>query len=95
MSPLDEAMRSIASIFKDHVAGVILSGNETDGVEGIRAIQKNKGATFILDGRNCLCKRLGENIHKKCSSEIIRNENGLVKKIENLHLKAKETVLTA
>jgi two-component system chemotaxis response regulator CheB len=95
LSPIDAAMTSIASIFKDHVAGVILSGNETDGEEGIRAIQKSNGSTFILDGRNCLCKKLGENIHQKCSSVIIRDESGIVKKIESLHLKAKETVLTA
>jgi two-component system, chemotaxis family, protein-glutamate methylesterase/glutaminase len=95
LSPIDAAMISITSIFKDHVAGVILSGKETDGEEGIRAIQKNNGSTFILDPRNCLCKRLGENIHQKCSSEIIRDESGIVKRIESLHLKAKETVLTA
>ena len=95
LSPIDAAMSSITSIFKDHVAGVILSGNETDGEEGIRAIQRNNGFTFILDTRNCLCKRLAENIHKRCSSEIIRDESGIVERIENLHLKAKETVLTA
>jgi two-component system, chemotaxis family, protein-glutamate methylesterase/glutaminase len=95
LSPIDAAMSSIAAIFKDHVAGIILSGNESDGVKGIRAIQKNNGSTFILDSRNCLCKRMGENILKKCSSEIIRDESEVVKRIESLHLKAKETVLAA
>jgi two-component system, chemotaxis family, protein-glutamate methylesterase/glutaminase len=95
LSPFNAAMTSIASIFKDHVAGVVLSGNETDGEEGIRVIQKNNGSTYILDTRSCLCKRLAGNIHQKCSPEVIRDENGIVQKIESLHLKAKETILTA
>jgi two-component system, chemotaxis family, protein-glutamate methylesterase/glutaminase len=95
LSPIDAAMSSIAAIFKDHVAGFILSGNETDGEKGICAIQENNGSTFILDPRNCLCKGMGENIFRKCKSEIIRDEVGIVKRIKNLHLKAKETVLTA
>jgi two-component system, chemotaxis family, protein-glutamate methylesterase/glutaminase len=95
MSPIDAAMSSITAIFKDHVAGVILSGNERDGEHGIRAIQTNNGSTFVLDPKNCLCKKLGENILKKCSSEILQNEGEVVKRIESLHLKAKETILTA
>jgi two-component system, chemotaxis family, protein-glutamate methylesterase/glutaminase len=95
LSPIDATMSSIAAIFKDHVAGFILSGNEMDGEKGVSAIQKNNGSTFILDTRNCLCKRMGENIFKKCKSEIIPDENGIVRRIESLHLKAKETVLTA
>ena len=95
VSSIDATMCSITSIFKDHVAGVILSGNETDGEIGVRAIQKNNGLAFILDPKNCLCKRLSQNIHQKCQPEIISDENGIVKRIESLHLKAKEQVLTA
>ena len=95
LSPIDAAMISIASIFKSHVAGVILSGNETDGERGIGAIQSNNGSVFVLNSKNCLCKRLGKNIQQKCLSEIVSDESGLVKRIESLHLKAKETVLTA
>jgi two-component system, chemotaxis family, protein-glutamate methylesterase/glutaminase len=95
LSPIDAAMSSIAAIFKNHAAGFILSGNELDGEKGVSAIQKNDGSTFILDSKNCLCKRMGENIAKKCNSEVILNENGIINKIERLHLKAKEMVLTA
>lgn len=95
VSSIDATMCSITSIFKNHVAGVILSGNETDGEMGVRAIQNNNGLAFILDPRNCLCKRLSMNIHQKCQPEIIRDESGIVKRIEDLHLKAKEQVLAA
>lgn len=92
LTPIDAAMISIAGIFKNHVAGIILSGNETDGEEGIRAIQKNNGSAFVLNPRFCLCKRMGENILRACSAQIIEDEAGVVKKIQGLHLEAKEAV---
>ncbi len=95
LTPIDAVMISIAGIFKDHVAGIILSGDEPDGEQGIRTIQQNKGATFVLNPRYCLYKKMGENIIKKCSSKIIQDEIGIVNKIEGLHRKAKEMVLTA
>jgi two-component system, chemotaxis family, protein-glutamate methylesterase/glutaminase len=95
LSPIDAAMSSIAAVCKDHVAGVILSGNETDGVEGIRAIQKSKGSTFVLDPRKCLCKGLPENIIQTCSSVTLRDESEIVRRIEHHHLQAKEKILTA
>jgi two-component system, chemotaxis family, protein-glutamate methylesterase/glutaminase len=95
LTPMDAAMISITGIFKDHVAGIVLSGNEIDGEKGISAIKKNGGSTFSLNPKYCLCKKMGDNIIKKCSSKILEDESGIVRTIESLHLKAKETVLTA
>jgi len=95
LAPMDTAMTSIAGIFKDHVAGIVLSGNEIDGETGINTIQKNNGSTFVLNPAYCLCKKMGNNIFQKCSAKMIENEADIVKTIERLHLKAKETILTA
>jgi two-component system, chemotaxis family, protein-glutamate methylesterase/glutaminase len=95
ITPLDAAMCSISAIFKDHAAAFILSGNEIDGEIGVSAIQKNNGSVYVLDTKTCFCKRMGENIMKKCHPEVIPDESDIVMKIESLHLKAKETVLTA
>ncbi len=95
LTPMDAAMISIAQIFKDHVAGIVLSGNETDGEKGINAILENKGSAYILNPQYCLCKTMANNIYKKCLPKVIENEEAIVQVIENLHLKAKETILTA
>ncbi len=95
LSPMDAAMISISQIFKDHVAGIILSGNEIDGEKGINAISKNNGSTYVLNPQYCFCKNMGKNILQRCSSKVIENEMEVVKKIESLHLKAKEMIHTA
>jgi two-component system chemotaxis response regulator CheB len=95
LTPMDAAMISITQIFRDHVAGIILSGNETDGEKGVTAILENKGSAYVLNPQYCLCKTMVKNIYKKCSPRIIEDEDAIVQTIENLHLKAKENILTA
>jgi two-component system chemotaxis response regulator CheB len=64
--PVDIVMNSITSVFKERVAGIILSGGELDGEKGINAIKKNDGRSAVLNASNCLCKEMGENILRKC-----------------------------
>jgi len=83
--PVDLVMNSITSVFKDRVAGIILSGVELDGEKGINAIKKNNGLSAVLNSANCLCKEMGENILRKCMVDKIIDEKDATTFITGLH----------
>ncbi len=85
LGPVDMTMTSIAEVFKGRVAGFILSGDEIDGVKGIKAIQKHSGTTYVLDPKRCLCRKMGKNIRNNCDVEIKKNEAALAEQIRTLH----------
>ena len=72
--PVDMIMNSITTVFKNRVAGIILSGGELDGEKGINAIKQNDGLSVVLNSANCLCKEMGENILRKCMVDEIVDE---------------------
>ncbi len=47
--PIDNFMALLAKKFGKRVIGVILSGNATDGTEGLKAIREGGGTTFAQD----------------------------------------------
>lgn len=83
--PVDLIMNSISSVFKNKVAGMILSGSELDGEKGINSIKKNEGLSAVLNSANCLCKEMGENILRKCMVDKIIDEKDLADFIIKLH----------
>ena len=83
--PIDIVMNSITSVFKERVAGIILSGEELDGENGIDAIKKNDGLSAVLNAANCLCKEMGENILQKCKVDKRVDEKTAAEFIINLH----------
>jgi two-component system chemotaxis response regulator CheB len=83
--PVDIVMNSITSVFKERVAGIILSGGELDGEQGIEAIKKNHGLSAVLNAANCLCKEMGENILQKCMVDKKVDEKDAAEFIINLH----------
>lgn len=72
--PVDIVMNSITSVFKERVAGIILSGGELDGEKGMNAIKKNDGLSAVLNASNCLYKEMSENILRKCMVDKIVDE---------------------
>ncbi len=87
-NPLDMAMISIAKIFKNKVAGLLLSGAIRDGVAGAKAIKENGGKVLVLNPNDCFCKGLTENIMTKCRVDKIVTESALTEEIKNLHKEA-------
>lgn len=83
--PIDLLMNSIASVFKDKVAGFVFSGVDLDGEKGINSIKKNNGYSIVLNSGNCLCKEMGENILRKCIVDKIVDENDAAGFIIDLH----------
>ncbi len=83
--PIDLLMNSVASVFKDKVAGFVFSGAEPDGEKGINAIKKNNGLSIVLNAGNCLCKEMGENILRKCIVDKIVDERDAADFIIDIH----------
>ncbi len=92
---LDLLLTSVASVFKNRTAGVILSGGNTDGVQGMLVLAESQGASLVLDPSDCLYKDMGLMIRKKCSLKKTFNEEELVRQIQALHYNAKKTISTA
>jgi two-component system chemotaxis response regulator CheB len=95
IGPLDLLLTSVATIFKNRTAGVILSGDDVDGAQGMHAIAEAQGATLILDPADCLYKDMGSVIQEKCPPGKVVGEEELVERIVALHYNAKRTVSTA
>lgn len=53
---IDQFMEAAANVMQENVAGVILTGNCDDGLEGLGEIIKSGGSAFIQDPRSCLFK---------------------------------------
>ncbi len=92
---LDLLLTSVATVFKNRTAGVILSGEATDGVQGMLTLAESQGASLILDPSDCLYKDMGLMIREKCGLKKNLSEEELVKQIQALHYNAKKTISTA
>ncbi len=71
---LDQMFESIASIMKNRMLAMVLSGNQLDGEKGIQQVRKKQGFGVVLNAANCLCKELGENILRKSGADRIVSE---------------------
>lgn len=58
MGSIDMTMASVAAAFKRKCAGILLSGNELDGVRGAADIAANGGEVLVLNTEECLSPRL-------------------------------------
>ena len=92
--PLDVLMASVSAIYKKKTAGVILSGEEKDGGNGMNLLLKNEGVGLLLDPGSCLCKTMGENIMDECNLRTTVSIDGIVERIKKLHYGAKEKPTT-
>ena len=91
--PIDLFMNSITSVFKNRVAGLIMSGTELDGVRGINSIKDQDGVSLVLNSSSCLCKEMGENILRKCMVDIIIDEKDVTDIITKMHQSDSEASL--
>lgn len=88
---IDMAMSSVAMIFKNRSAGVLLASNENDGLHGIASVINNSGNPILIDPANCLAPNLVENAMKTFSKvHVIDSETELVDYIRLLYKKAQQ-----
>lgn len=92
---INELMGSAATLLKDRVAGVLLSGVEIDGSKGMDTIAKEKGSCFVLNPAHCLQKAMGS---KTLSQQMLQDdldEAELATVIQKCHMAYKDNVKTA
>ena len=93
--PLDRTMSSIAKVFKNRTAVLFLSGNEPQGKSGLRDVLKMHGSVLVLNPKRCLYKRMGLHIMDNFSPTILASEEELAMKISEMHLRHRDTIVTA
>lgn len=92
---INELMDSAASLLKNKVAGVLLSGVEADGSKGMDTIAKENGACFVLNPGHCLHKAMGSNTLTRHMLQDDLDEARLAEEIQKCHIAHKEHVKTA
>jgi len=92
---IDTLMSSVASLLKNHVSGILLSGTSDDGSKGMESILNKKGKCYILNPDHCLHKTMTDGPFVRYNLQGDLNEKDLADKIEKCHFSNKETVITA
>ncbi len=92
---IDRLMISTTSLLKHRVAGVLLSGKEHDGIQGMEIIKKENGTCLVLNPQYCLHKNMPGEALKLCQSEDILDTESLAARIQKNHFGSKENVITA
>jgi len=92
---INTVLMSSASLLKDRVAGILLSGSDNDGVKGMDAVQKSKGTVIALDLSRCLCKEMSEKLIRKYPEILIADEQGIVELLKTMELHCRNQLVTA
>jgi len=87
--PLDIILASVSTIFKKKAAGIILSGDESDGDRGLAILMKNGGSQAILCEEERYCKNMGQQIMEKCNISGTAAMDHLLEHIRKMHYHAK------
>lgn len=88
-------LMAMAPLFKERIAGILLSGSENDGVKGMEAIRRHKGTVIALEPPRCLCKDMSEKLIRKCPEAFVVNEQGIVELIRTMEIQNRKQVVTA
>ncbi len=76
-------MLSLSEIMSDRTLGIILSGQEQDGAEGVAEIARVGGEVIIQDPQTCLFKEMPETAIRLCESGDILPDTYIAEAIEN------------
>jgi two-component system chemotaxis response regulator CheB len=87
--PLDILLASVSTVFKKRAAGIILSGDESDGEKGMSILIKNGGTHALLNEEECYCKSMGRQIATSCNISRTFNLDRIVGTIKKKHYQAK------
>ncbi|MDR3088598.1 MAG: response regulator [Desulfobulbaceae bacterium] len=82
---LDLAMQSVAKVFKQKSAGVVLSGNEGDGRLGMMAMRQQGASVFALHSQVCFVDELTQAAQQDGEIVVLEDEQALVETIRRLH----------
>ena len=83
--PLDILLASVSTAFKKRAAGIILSGDDSDGEKGMAILMKNGGKPAILREEECYYKNMGRQISEKCNISSTSTIDHIIEIIQKLH----------
>ncbi|MCD9856361.1 chemotaxis protein CheB [Epilithonimonas sp. JDS] len=81
---IDVTFRSAAEIFKQSTIGVLLSGANSDGVEGLKYIKKNQGRIWIQDPETADVDYMPKQAIQNVEYDLIIKPNNLANYINQL-----------
>lgn len=81
---IDVTFRSAAEIFKESTIGVLLSGANSDGVEGLKYINKNHGRVWIQDPETADVDYMPRQAIQNVEYDLIIKPNNLANYINQL-----------
>lgn len=81
---IDVTFRSASEIFEKNVIGVLLSGANSDGVEGLKYIKKNKGQVWIQDPETADVDYMPRQAIQNVKYDLIVRPNNLANYINQL-----------
>jgi two-component system chemotaxis response regulator CheB len=74
-------MLSAVEAMGNHTVGIMLSGADKDGLEGIREILRVGGTAVVQDPRSCLCKEAPARVIDNCKVDLIVSDNEMARNI--------------
>lgn len=81
---IDVTFRSAAEIYREHLVGVLLSGANADGVEGLSYIKKNNGRVWIQDPKTAEVEYMPRHAIEEIDYDLIIKPAGLAAYINQL-----------
>jgi len=81
---IDVTFQSVADVYKENVIGILLSGANTDGAEGICYIRERRGFTIVQDPESAEVRTMPEAAISRCSADLILTNLELLSFMENL-----------
>jgi two-component system chemotaxis response regulator CheB len=81
---IDVTFRSAAEIYGEHMVGILLSGANADGVEGLCYIQKNNGQVWIQDPETAEVEYMPKHAVEEIDYDLIITPDNLADYINQL-----------
>ncbi len=81
---IDVTFKSAAEIYGENMIGILLSGANADGVEGLAYIKKNKGRVWIQDPETAEVNYMPKHAVEEIDYDLIINSSNLADYINRL-----------
>jgi two-component system chemotaxis response regulator CheB len=82
---IDVTFKSAAEIYGEHLVGILLSGANADGVEGLQYIKKNKGTVWVQDPDTAEVSYMPKHAVEAVAYDLIITSDNLPEHINQLN----------
>jgi two-component system chemotaxis response regulator CheB len=82
---IDVSFESAAEVYKNQLVGILLSGSNADGTQGLNSIKSFGGTIVVQDPESAEMPFMPNNAIKNCNPDYIFNNQGIVKFIASIN----------